>query len=217
MAKNRQHQWEPVPDSEDLVKCAKCGTEVKSAQARKGIGPCTWGEKADPPKPTPDQKSEMKRVVIVGEQPPNIAKLIEAAAEATEHFTQDELEENARIMRETNLCDTCMKQPAECESNPKFGTGIGNDNVYECDGYTEGEKLPGRPIGVTYTPPKRSGPRLTDPPEICNACGDQLAILPLNSRLDMVACNNSRCALYRERIRMVTKPSERGKHNRAKG
>jgi len=174
MAKNRQHQWEPVPDS-DMVKCSKCGIEVKATQARKGVGPCLWGEKKEDP------------------------------------------EEKARIMRETHLCDTCTKQPAECESNPKFGTGIGNDNVYECDGYFEGEKLPGRPIGVTHIPPKSSGPRLTDPPEICNACGNQLAILPLNSRLDMIACNNSRCALYRERIRMVTKSVERGKRNRAKG
>jgi len=61
------------------------------------------------------------------------------------------------------------------------------------------------------------GPKLTDPPEYCNACGDQLAILPLNSRLDMVACRNGRCSLYRERIRMVTKPVERGKRARSKG
>ena len=32
-----------------------------------------------------------------------------------------------------NLCDYCKKYIAECGSNPKFGTGFGNDNVYECD------------------------------------------------------------------------------------
>ena len=195
MAKNRQHQWEPVPDS-DKVKCEKCGTEVKATQARKGVGPCTWGEKTEP-----DQQS------------PEAQALIASAAEATERFTQDELEEQARIMRETNLCDTCNQQPAECGANPKFGTGVGNDNVYECDGYIEGEK----PAFLATEPPKRSGPRLTDPPEICNACGDHIAILPLNSRLDMIACNNHKCALYRERLRMVPKPVERGKRNRAKG
>jgi len=198
MAKNRQHQWEPVPNSEDLVKCSKCGTEVKATQARKGVGPCLWGEKAEPAS-APDPNAWRTGDEEIRTEPP------------------EESEEQARVMRETNLCDTCTKQPAECESNPKFGTGIGNDNVYECDGYFEGEKLSGRSIGVTYTPPKPSGPRLTDPPEICNACGNQLAILPLNSRLDMVACNNSRCALYRERIRMVTKPIERGKRKHAKG
>lgn len=30
-----------------------------------------------------------------------------------------------------NLCDYCKHHPAECKSNPKFGTG--KDNVYECD------------------------------------------------------------------------------------
>ena len=194
MAKNRQHQWEPISDS-DMVKCSKCGTEVKATQARKGVGPCTWGEKAD------------------NQQSPKAQALIASAAEATERFTQDELEEHARIMRETNLCDTCTKQPAECESNPKFGTGIGNDNVYECDGHTPWRSR----VIEAIEPPKRSGPRLTDPPEYCNACGEHIAILPLNSRLDMVACNNKRCALYRERLRMVPKPVERGKRNRAKG
>jgi len=132
MAKNRQHQWEPVAGSEDLVKCSKCGTEVTAAMARRGPGPCAWGEKAGAEPP------------LDPERPPGIEP---AAEEATE----------------------ISKPP---------------------------------------------GPRHTDPPEYCNACKVQLTILPLNSRLDMVACNNSRCALYRERIRMLTKPVERGKRKR---
>ena len=32
-----------------------------------------------------------------------------------------------------NLCDNCIYEFAECDGNPKFGTGFGNDNVYECD------------------------------------------------------------------------------------
>lgn len=35
-----------------------------------------------------------------------------------------------------NLCDYCDKHIAECGSNPKFGTGIGNDNIYECDSFS---------------------------------------------------------------------------------
>jgi len=35
-----------------------------------------------------------------------------------------------------NLCDTCSKHIATCDGNPKFGTGKGNDNVYECDGFS---------------------------------------------------------------------------------
>lgn len=32
-----------------------------------------------------------------------------------------------------NLCAYCKHNIAECNGNPKFGCGIGNDNVYECD------------------------------------------------------------------------------------
>jgi len=32
-----------------------------------------------------------------------------------------------------NLCSYCRLHPSTCESNPKFGTGKGKDNVYECD------------------------------------------------------------------------------------
>lgn len=34
-----------------------------------------------------------------------------------------------------NLCRTCVNDFAECHSDPKFGNGIGNDNVYDCPGY----------------------------------------------------------------------------------
>jgi hypothetical protein len=30
---------------------------------------------------------------------------------------------------EINLCDTCSKEFAICKSTPKFGNGLGNDNV----------------------------------------------------------------------------------------
>jgi regulator of replication initiation timing len=35
-----------------------------------------------------------------------------------------------------NLCDKCSKHFATCKSNPKFGCGKGNDNVFECDAFT---------------------------------------------------------------------------------
>lgn len=34
-----------------------------------------------------------------------------------------------------NLCDFCENDFGGCGSNPIFGTGLGNDNVYECDLY----------------------------------------------------------------------------------
>lgn len=34
-----------------------------------------------------------------------------------------------------NLCNKCSKCIADCDGNPKFGTGKGNDNIFECDGF----------------------------------------------------------------------------------
>ena len=34
-----------------------------------------------------------------------------------------------------NLCVNCKEHIATCDSNPEFGTGVGNDNVYECDNF----------------------------------------------------------------------------------
>lgn len=213
MARNRQHQWQPVEGSDNMVKCEKCGSEVKASRARRGTGPCIWGSADDsPPVPNPDQG-----LAPINQQSPEAQALIAAAAEAQETIPRDELEEHARIMREVHLCDTCTDHIAECHVrgiNPKFGTGVGNDNVYECDGYT-----PAPPTIDPDNPPdhiKYPGPRLTDPPEHCNVCGEHIAILPLNSRLDMVACNNRGCSLYRERLRLISKPVERGKRKGAR-
>lgn len=35
--------------------------------------------------------------------------------------------------KKINLCDSCTFHVATCGSKPKFGTGKGNDNVYDCD------------------------------------------------------------------------------------
>ena len=185
MAKNAQHQWQPKPGEADMVKCDKCGSEVKASRARRGAGPCIWGSADDsPPAPNPDQAP-----------------------------VPDDLSSTL------NLCTTCHLDIATCDSELTFGTGEGNDNVIACDAYrAEVDEPPEayeKSPDAEPAPPKYPGPKLTDPPEYCNGCNKQLAILPLNSRLDMVACNNHRCALYRERIRMVTKPVERGRRKRA--
>ena len=38
-----------------------------------------------------------------------------------------------------NLCDFCEYHIATCKSNPMFGTGKGNDNVYECETWIKKE------------------------------------------------------------------------------
>ena len=206
MSKNAQHQWEPVAGPDNLVRCKKCGSEVKASRARRGVGPCIWGDSgasvpivdAVPPSETPG---------AISEQSPEVQALIAAAAVAAERFTPEELEAHAKIMNETNLCEDCHLDIATCDSDPVYGTGPGNDNVIACDAFRPASDEPPEA-------PQYPGPRLVDPPENCNGCGDRLAILPLNSRLDMVACNNGHCALYRERLRMVTKPTKRGKRKR---
>lgn len=32
-----------------------------------------------------------------------------------------------------NLCRSCVHEFAECDGNTHFGSGKGNDNVYDCD------------------------------------------------------------------------------------
>ena len=34
-----------------------------------------------------------------------------------------------------NLCDFCTHHVSTCNSNPKFGIGKGNDNVFECESF----------------------------------------------------------------------------------
>ena len=36
-----------------------------------------------------------------------------------------------------NLCDFCKLNFGSCKSDPVFGSGIGFDNVYECDSFVE--------------------------------------------------------------------------------
>ena len=38
--------------------------------------------------------------------------------------------------KKRNLCSSCNYCIADCpEKNPKFGDGLGNDNVYKCNTY----------------------------------------------------------------------------------
>ena len=34
-----------------------------------------------------------------------------------------------------NMCDFCTNHISTCNSDPKFGTGTGNDNVFECNSF----------------------------------------------------------------------------------
>lgn len=41
------------------------------------------------------------------------------------------------IDEEENMCDTCSKEFAECDGDPKFGTAPTGDNVYDCESYVK--------------------------------------------------------------------------------
>lgn len=38
-----------------------------------------------------------------------------------------------------HLCDACEKEYPTCDGHPEFGDGLGNDNVFKCDGYKQEE------------------------------------------------------------------------------
>ncbi len=46
--------------------------------------------------------------------------------------------------------------------------------------------------------------------ENCGSCGNPLRYIPVNSRLKAVACTKIGCALYRERIRIITLKEVKG-------
>lgn len=51
-----------------------------------------------------------------------------------------ELRERLDILMEEHqlhLCNSCTEHFAECKGTPVFGNCVGNDNVVECDGYSE--------------------------------------------------------------------------------
>lgn len=46
-------------------------------------------------------------------------------------------EDKAFRDKTVNLCDSCELHIATCDSEPKFGTGEGNDNVWDCNKYRQ--------------------------------------------------------------------------------
>jgi len=50
------------------------------------------------------------------------------------HYSVIDYHETKR-RQDTNLCESCINHFATCQADPKFGTGEGNDNVYECNSY----------------------------------------------------------------------------------
>lgn len=47
-----------------------------------------------------------------------------------------------------NLCDYCKESFAVCISNVKFGKGVGNDNVIECNSFNSKEESFGEGIVI---------------------------------------------------------------------
>lgn len=64
-----------------------------------------------------------------------------------------------------HLCDDCNLSFHNCKSNHKFGTGVGNDNVYECDMFQQKPYQMSCPYGLDSTgdPIKNQEPILFAP------------------------------------------------------
>ena len=52
--------------------------------------------------------------------------------------------------------------------------------------------------------PKKVYVPLPELKETCGACGSPLRYVPVNSRVKAVACTKIGCALYRERLKLIT-------------
>ena len=82
--------------------------------------------------------------------------------------------EKVNIDTKINLCSTCIHDIPTCKGKPKFGNGIGNDNVIQCIEYS---KL-------------RGECKCTEPPElnqsdiIITICGRCNKIVPSESNPD---------------------------------
>ena len=54
-------------------------------------------------------------------------------------LSKEATEKNIELLKfkkeNLNICEDCNFEPPTCKSNPKFGCGKGNDNVYECDSF----------------------------------------------------------------------------------
>lgn len=54
----------------------------------------------------------------------------------------EEREEREAVDTKRDLCPTCTSYFPECGGDPKFGDGVGLDNVYECGGYVRAPQPP---------------------------------------------------------------------------
>jgi hypothetical protein len=63
-------------------------------------------------------------------------QIMKGRGESTSY--SDVIREHSRAT--VNLCDSCKNVFAECNANPRFGTGKGNDYVFDCDEYQYGDK-----------------------------------------------------------------------------
>jgi len=112
-----------------------------------------------------------------------------------------------------NLCDTCHMDLATCESEPEYA-GPEDYSVIACAAYRPESDEPPEAYQKSPEAEPRPGPNYIDPPEHCNACGQRLAIVPVNSRMDKVSCVNQRCTLWRERLRWIPKPGNKPRRRR---
>jgi len=63
------------------------------------------------------------------------------------HLTEEKIRENREKYLKRHLCESCQLEFPTCPSRKiEFGTGVGNDNVIECDAFqaNQGNKVRGK-------------------------------------------------------------------------
>lgn len=86
-------------------------------------------------------------VMIVEMETREYEATVEVDADGNQIGVPEDVPE-APVDMKRHLCKTCAEDFPGCNAkNPKFGTGVGNDNVYECADYTR-DDMPSEPVEV---------------------------------------------------------------------
>ena len=122
-----------------------------------------------------------------------------------------------------NLCDTCLYERESCDAKQQaYGE---KDEVIKCDAFIavapsqelEPEVSLSDIVTNEQADKKASAmlsriDRMTEfkPTNLgnCSSCGSPLKEIPVNSRVRAIVCNNPRCGLFRERIKIYSIPKQ---------
>ncbi len=210
--RDKQHEWHD-PGSGALLACTKCRRTASTSEIRSGIGECPGSVPDDPGPLIPEGATPVYRddqligYVSVGE------------TDVSYLDGQTPKIDGGGPRRVDSICDTCGFTRPECGNDPATVRRAINDDILECTDWQNSSQTPPppqapepKPLPVVISQP---GPNYIKPEENCNACHGRLAIIPINTRMSMVACPNRGCDLWRERLRWYPRQDRNPRRRRA--